>query len=306
MEIREIEEENFGRCVKLSNGILDVVVSVDFGPRILSFSFTGEENLFYTDPSHSYQISLEPLDGKPQTFMYYGGHRLWMSRERSVKTILADNEPVVYSILPESVRFLPPRPKSSDFQVGFELILGDDVSDIMVIHTAKNCAREARYCSLWPITMLAGDGIAVLPQNSDETTPFRPNRSVALWPGTDIRDERLFAGNRFLTICQKNGNEKTLKVGCNNVFGWEAFVGPKYTFMKRFVYSQKAVYPDFGCSSEVRLYKDFAELQSLSPVYRVEPGQSIRHVENLSLFRTHCSVDPQDEEGIAAYMNNLK
>lgn len=306
MEINEIEDENFGKCVKISNGIIDAVVSIDFGPRILFFGFTGEANVFYTDPSRRCKIPLDPVSGQPETFYYYGGHRLWFSRERSVKTILPDNEPVVYSILPDSVRFLPPRPKWSDFQVGFDIIMGEDASDIMVVHTAKNCSREVRTCSLWPITMLSGNGLLILPQNVEEDSPFLPNRTVVYWPGTDIRDSRIFYGNRYLTVARAAGSEKALKIGCNNALGWSAFVGEKYTFLKRYVHNPQAAYPDFGCSCELQIDEDYTEIQTLSPVYRVEPDQGIRHVENLSLFRTHCSVSPQDESGITQYIDNLK
>ncbi len=306
MEINEIEDENFGRCVKISNHIIDAVVSVDFGPRILFFGFSGEENVFYTDPDRLEKISQDSTGGQTRTFYYYGGHRLWFSRERSAKTILPDNEPVVYSILPDSVRFLPPKQKSSDFQTGFEIIMGEDAADIMVVHTARNCSREVRTCSLWPITMLAGDGLLILPQNIDGNSPFLPNRIVAFWPGTDTHDKRIFFGNHYLTVNQTAGNEKVLKIGCNDVFGWSAFVGKKYTFLKRYVHNTQAAYPDFGCSCELQLYKNFCEIQTLSPVYRVEPDQGIRYVENLSVFHTHTSVAPQDEDGITRYIDNLK
>lgn len=33
-------------CLKLGNGTVDLIISTEFGPRILFYGFTGEDNLF--------------------------------------------------------------------------------------------------------------------------------------------------------------------------------------------------------------------------------------------------------------------
>lgn len=308
MEIKEIDFENFGKCVKISNGIIDVVVTIDFGPRIIYFGFSENGNLFYNDTERQYKIATENpewKDGENSAFYYYGGHRLWLSPERSSKTIYPDNAPVVYSILPDGVSFLPPRPKGSGIQAGFEVIMGEDAADIMVVHTAKNCSKEPRPCGLWPVTMLKGGGLVILPQNTDSNNSYRPNRALVFWPGTDVRDRRIFYGNRFLTVRHDPDGERPMKIGSNNVLGWVAYLSHDFTFMKRYVHNPQAVYPDFGSSCEIAVRKDFVEIQSLSPMYRLEPGQEIKHVENLSVFHTKDGVDPKDEDGIARYIEEL-
>ena len=306
LEVKEINYQCFGKCVKISNGIIDAIVTINLGPRIVFFGLTGEENIFYEDSNRAYRITTEvQTTGNDTTFYYYGGHRLWLSTERSAKSGLPDNEPVVYSVLSDSVRFIPPKQDASAFQTGMEIVMGEGAADTMIVHTAKNCSKEVQTCGISAITMLSGDGLLILPQNTEDDITFRPNRSIVLWPGTDIRDERLHLGNRYLSVRQETGCSKLLKVGSNNILGWAAFVGRKYTFLKRYVHNPQAVYPDFGSSCEFSLHPDFAEIQSLSPVYRVEPGMGIKHVENLSIFRTHTCVDPEDEDGIERYINNL-
>ena len=39
LELKEIDFENYGKCVQLSNGVIDVVVTIDCGPRIVRFGF---------------------------------------------------------------------------------------------------------------------------------------------------------------------------------------------------------------------------------------------------------------------------
>lgn len=304
MEVRELDYNSFGRCILISNGILDLVVTIDFGPRIIFFGFTSGKNVFYEDEAKKYSITPEGKNAV-NPFYRYGGHRLWLSTERDARTILPDNDPVIYSVLSDSVRLFPPKPKNSDFQTGLEIIMGEGAADAMVIHTAKNTSREAKPCGLCPATMLAGNGMLILPQNTDDSMPFRPNRSLALWPGTDIRDERLLLGNRYLVLRQETGCVRPLKLGANNIYGWAAFVGEEYTFMKRYVHAPQAVYPDFGSSCVISLSPDFCEVQSVSPVYRVEPGMGIKHVENLSVFHNSGKPDPAQDGSIEAYIGSL-
>ena len=43
-----IEFKNYGKCIKLSNGIIEAVATLDLGPRIVFFGFIGEENIMNT------------------------------------------------------------------------------------------------------------------------------------------------------------------------------------------------------------------------------------------------------------------
>ena len=42
---------NIGRAMKLSNGVFDVIVTLDVGPRIMHFSLAGKKNMFNDDCS---------------------------------------------------------------------------------------------------------------------------------------------------------------------------------------------------------------------------------------------------------------
>lgn len=279
-----MEYENFGRCIKITNGILDCIVSIDRGPRIVHFGFTGEKNIFYTDLERKYKHLTDEnaaVSAKNSVYYLYGGHRLQISR--TPPTDLPDNLPVVYGVQAEGVTFTPPQPKQLAIQPSFEIIMGNEATDIMVVHTAKNCSRKSMIFSLWPATVLKGGGIAVIPQNS-KTQPERPNRTINLWPETDIKDARLFYGNRFLTVTHVPGNPTPLRIGTNNLPGLAAYAGNDFIFANRIVPDPQAAYPHGGSSCEIRLTEDFAELSSLSPMYEVKPGETIRHVENLSLY----------------------
>lgn len=40
-----IQFKNYGKCIKLSNGVIEAVATLDLGPRIVFFGFIGGENI---------------------------------------------------------------------------------------------------------------------------------------------------------------------------------------------------------------------------------------------------------------------
>jgi hypothetical protein len=302
MELTEMEYENFGRCVRISNGIIDCVVTIEMGPRILRFGFIGEKNIFYNDLKRKYKRPSGGTSDKNATYYLYGGHRLQICQ--SLQIDFSDNSPVVYSIPGESVTFMPPKLKKKEIQLAYEIIMGKEASDIMIVHTAKNCSKEAMVLGLFPATVLESGGITVIPQNQQPQTDL-PNRTLNFWPDTDICDSRIFFGNRFLTVHQEIGNEKPLRIGTNNNPGWIAYAGNGFTLIKRFVPNAQAAYPDSGSCSEISLSPDYAELSTLSPIYQVQPGETIKHVENLFIRRSGTPPVFSNESEIGEWADQL-
>mgnify|MGYP000896140310 CR=1 FL=1 len=291
MELKEITDENFGRCISITNGIIDCIVTIEEGPRIVRFGFVGEKNIFYIDSERKYKRTCgEPSASEKNSVYYlYGGHRLQICQTPQID--FPDNASVVYSVPAEAdgVIFTPPKQKQEDIQLSYEIIMGKDASDIMIVHTAKNCSKETMVFGLFPATVLESGGVAILPQNQ-KTQSGRPDRTLNLWPGTGLSDQRIFCGNHFLTIRQEPGNEKPLRLGTNNLPGWIIYTGSGYALVKRFVANAQAAYPDSGSCCEICMTSDFAELSTLSPMYQVESGETIKHVENLSIL--HCEEPP--------------
>lgn len=309
IEIKETEYENYGKCLRLSNGLIDVVVTIEFGPRIVRFGFINEANILYNDLDRRNFINSESMTeryGKDAVFYHYGGHRVWLSPEKMPETYYPDNEPVVYGILPEGVSFTPPRQKHNDVQLSFEVIMSEGTTDIMVVHSAKNCSKEKQTCALWALTMVKGGGVEVIPMSKDSGNALLPNRMLTLWPYTDIRDSRLSLGNRFITLRQDGGSPNALKIGVNNTPGWASYTCGDYTLVKRYVHNTQAAYPDYGCSYETYVCGDFVEMESLSPLYVIEPGEGIRHVENLSLLKEPFPARLADEDAIEKFSAHFK
>ena len=85
MDLKEIDFENYGKCVQLSNGVIDLVVTIDCGPRVVRFGFIGNENILYNDLDRKFKVQNEFMDdyySEGAACYFYGGHRLWLAPER--------------------------------------------------------------------------------------------------------------------------------------------------------------------------------------------------------------------------------
>ncbi len=309
IEIKEIEYENYGKCLQMSNRVIDIVVTIDCGPRIIRLGYMNEENVFYNDLERKYvsqDSKIIERYGKDTAFYCYGGHRVWLYPERMPETYYPDNDPVVYGIIPGGVTFTPAKQKHNEMQISMEILMSDGTTDIMVVHSAKNCSKDRQVCALSAITMMKGGGMEIVPQNRDNNNMLVPNRILTVWPYTDIQDDRISITNKYVKVRHDSSQEAPLKLGLNNILGCASYYNGDYTVVKRYVHNSFAQYPDCGCSYETYVCKDYVEMQTLSPLYTLEQGEGIRHVENLSLFKTGSQPLPEEDGAIDKYISCLK
>ncbi len=309
MEVKEVSCGAWGNCLRLSNGILEAVVTIDYGPRILSFRLLEGENVMFDDKARSICLSGEEMEaryGPGAVFYRRGGHFCTVAPERFPESYFPDNSPVVYGIRPEGVSFTPPQGARDQVKLSFEIIMSEGASDIMVVHSLKNTSRERQKAAIWASTALRSGGVEVIPQNVVNVPVTAPNRILALWPGSSLLDSRLYPGERYLTVRQDPAVQKDLIFGVNNVTGWAAYVLPDTTLVKRYVHEEQACYPNHDCSYRTHVNGAFAQLESFSPLYVLEPGEGIRHVENLSLFRTREGINPVDEDSVEHFLQVLR
>ena len=97
IEKKEIQYENYGRCLEIKNNKVRLVVTLDFGPRIIRYSFIDGENILFEDRERVFKElnpQMEEVYGKGKPWIIYGGHRLWKSPENMPETYYPDNNPV--------------------------------------------------------------------------------------------------------------------------------------------------------------------------------------------------------------------
>lgn len=280
----KITDDVYGNLIYLTNGIIELKASLDFGPRILHFGLVNAENVFYNDTAKSNINETAFSEFGGDIMKTYGGHRLWASPEIMPRCYYPDNHPVQMMPTPTGVVLEAPPEQFNNIQKVIELKLSEDTASVEVIHKIVNVGSWDIVFAPWAVTMMAPGGVEVIPQ-TDAPTGLLCNRLLGVWPYTHMGDERVFWGDHFITLRQDPSNERKFKIGTNNEQGWAAYFYKSNLFIKRYEHVVDGVYADFsGCSFETYTDERFLEIESLGQIGVVAPQRSVSHTERWSLY----------------------
>jgi hypothetical protein len=90
-------------------------------------------------------------------------------------------------------------------------------------------------------------------------------------------------GSNFILLDAKL--DSPFKIGFPNPRGWLAYWWNGMLFVKRAAYDAQADYFDFGSSSETYCDHRFIELETLTPIRTIPPGETASHIETWELYR---------------------
>lgn len=271
---------NLPNCYRLSNGAVELVFTTDVGPRILRYAFVGGENVLGECPEASVETELG--EWKP-----WGGHRLWAAPEASPRSYAPDNAAVEFEFDGgRAVRLKPPIEAATGIRKELAVSLEGEGSDVRLRHRITNRSLWEIEVAPWALTIMRGGGEAVIPQEPYGAHPehLLPARRLVLWRYTDLSDPRFNFGPRFLRLRSDPRHTGPQKIGVENKRGWAAYRVARLLFVKHFSYEEGASYPDDGCNNEVFTAGPFIELESLAPLKRLAPGESVEHEERWQLF----------------------
>ncbi len=277
-------------CYRLTNGALELIVTTDVGPRIIRMGFVGKPNMF-----KEYEDMLGKTGG--DEWRIYGGHRLWHSPEVMPRTYDPDNSPVQATPAGDNtLEVVQPTEAGTGIQKELEITLSAEGARARILHRLRNNSPWPVELAVWCLSVMDAGGMAVVP-HPVKATPDRllPNWSLTLWPYTDMGDERVDWGTKYIRLRQMPGRGP-FKIGLSNNEGWGAYLNKGQMFLKKFSYVEGATYPDFGASMELYTNADMLELETVGPLTTLEPGEELEHVELWYLF-DDVSV-PADEDEI--------
>ena len=281
--IKTVEHQGF-KCYELSNGEASVIASADFGPRIVSYSLAGGENILGWHPDAAVNTDLGIW--KP-----YGGHRLWMAPENMPLSYAPDNEPVQVEEHGEFSLTLSAQEDAGGIEKRITLTLTGSGTPLTLDHEITNHG-EPRELSAWALTIMAPGGEAVIPNEpfapySGET--LLPVRSMAVWSYTDFTDPRwTFTKDEIrIRVDESLGHQQ--KIGILNRQGWAGYRLGDQFFRKSFEYVEGASYPDMNSNTEIYTAGSFIEVESLSPINVLGTGESIIYIEKWELIRERVS-----------------
>ena len=298
LEVKEMIVPFYGQCIRISNGKIAAEIAVDKGPRIFSFGEENGENLF---------CSVQGDTSKKEEFHYYGGHRVSLALGEN-QIFYPDNDPVIYKVSPSGASFIPPC-RENGLQIAMEIQMDEVMADMMVIHSVTNTSKERICTAVWSATMLNTGGIEILPQNKESGDLAElPDQVLAFWPGSRMKDPRLSFGEQdmYIFVSAEKSEKKDLTFGINNTSGWAAYVRENHIFVKRYVHNAQGCYPNHNCSFRTTVSDEFLEMGSYSPLYWIEPGETIRHVENFSLFSSSKRLETIDDSHVKMFLDSMQ
>ena len=265
--------------IQTGNDTVSLWVAKSFGPRIIGFALEGGLSLFAELPDTRLEC--------PGAGYYYlrGGHRLWCAPEYPPRTYLPDDEAVQIEETGNGLVITQPVEAQTGLQKSISIRLQDQTAKVILDHTILNRANEALELAPWAVTMLKPGGVAILPQpvGLADNYGVLPNRSISLWPYTQVNSPHVMWGDRYIFI-RADLNENKLKIGFPNSVGWLGYFLNGTLFVKYARYDQKESYYDQQSSSECYSDAGVLELETFGPRTTLGPGESVTHREIWKIF----------------------
>lgn len=279
MQISECTFSGIPKCLKLSGDGIELIVTLSFGPRIISCKLDGGENFF--------RVFDHLTNADPAKWNIYGGHRLWIAPEIPEKTKVPDNREVKWYEKEGSVVLeTQEEPENRIFKrIGISI----DGGKVKLTHAIVNCDTWAKDLAVWALSVMAPGTTVVVPQEEylapgvGPGKSLLPVRSVSLWGYTDMSDPRYTWGKKSIQLRECANTEPT-KFGVLNKRDFAAAYNAAGCLVKRFSHIPGGNYIDMGCNWEFYTAPGMLEVETLSPLYRVEPGSSVSSSEVWELY----------------------
>ncbi|HEV3257362.1 MAG TPA: hypothetical protein VG013_10815 [Gemmataceae bacterium] len=286
--VEKVEYKGWKHNLRLSNGDVELIVTLDVGPRIISYRLPDGKNVFKVFSEGTGKSGEEGWQPR-------GGHRLWVGPEDLTRTYAADNGQVAWSKNQDGSRVtLTPGPETEfGIQKEIDIELAAKGSRVKVIHRIKNIGEKSTRLAPWALSMMAAGGVEIIPlpskkphpgppKNATSAKDFAPNQVMVLWPFFDFKDPRWTFGSKYITLRHDSKRGPT-KIGLAHQVGWVGYVNHGTLFIKRFGHEERKRYPDHGSNFETFSNEDMQEIETLGPLVNLAAGKSVEHTEDWEL-----------------------
>lgn len=290
MSLQHVPYGGWKNCIRLANKEIELIATTEVGPRIIRFGFIGGANEFVEYPEH---MGLTGSD----TYHSYGGHRLWIAPEEKPRTYYPDNQLVEFHESDDTLHLQAPVETTTQIQKGLSIWLDPASNNVQVVHRITNRGLWPVTLSAWALSVMSPGGRAIIPQEPYRPHPISllPVRPLVLWSYTQMNDPRWIWGGRYIQLRQDLSAKTPQKFGALNTPGWAAYANADRLFVKTFYSNPNEIYPDCGCNMEIFTNAKMLEVESLSPLATLEPGESITHEEHWYLYRG-MTIGKNDDE----------
>jgi hypothetical protein len=286
VRVEKVEYKGWKNNLRVSNGDVELILTLDVGPRIISYRLADGKNVFK---------EFEDQLGKSgeSEWVPRGGHRLWVGPEDLTRTYAPDNRPIKYREVDLGVIRLTQEPDEYGIFKEMDVQLFSSGNNVTVVHRIKNVGDKETELAPWVLTMMAPGGIEIIPlppkrphpgppKNAKSPKDYWPNQTMVIWPFTDFKDPRWNFGSKYITL-RHDAERGPTKIGLAHQLGWIGYLNQGTLFIKRIPYEEGKTYPDNGCNFETFSNQDMQEIESLGPMVKLAPGKTVEHVERWEL-----------------------
>lgn len=286
--------------LRLANKHAELIVTLDVGPRVISYRTADGANVFKTFEAQ--------LGGTGETeWQSRGGHRFWLAPEHAVLSYIPDNEAVEHRVIsPNEAEFVHSLGEELPIRKTLTVALDEDSTGVTVTHCAKNVGSRPLTVATWGLSVMQPRGIEIipLPPLGEHPRDLLPNRPMVLWPFTDMTDQRFRWGRQFVTLRQ--GNAGPTKAGLRHKEGWIAYHQGSSLFVKTIEFRETATYPDYGCNFETFTNEEMLEVEALGPLVELAPGASTSHTELWELVTGVPTPPHEDEDALGNWVSQWR
>jgi hypothetical protein len=300
VKIEKVPYRGWQNCFRMANNLVDLIVTADVGPRVIRFGFIDQANEF-----KEFENEVGKTGG--DEWRSYGGHRLWHAPEAMPRSYAPDNSPVELRVRDAGIHAIQPIETQTGIQKEIEITLEEGGAHVSVLHRLRNLGTWSVELAVWCLSVMDMEGTAIvpLPPRGPHPDNLLPTSTLAVWAYTDLTDPRLAWGKRFILLRQDPKNSTPQKIGASVPDGWVAYARAGHLFVKTFEYVAEAIYPDMGCSFESWTNHEMLELETLSPLVYLAPGDEVEYVEDWYLFDA-VKTPASDDEVIKTVLPVIK
>lgn len=286
--VEKVEYKGWKNNLKLSNGDAELILTLDVGPRVISYRLKDGRNVFKEYPDQLGKTGESEWRSR-------GGHRLWTSPEDTTRTYAPDNGPVAArEIEPGVVRLTPAPAAAFGIQKEIDVKLEPTGSRAILTHRLRNVGQTPTELAPWALSVMAPGGVEIIPlpphrphpgdaKNAAGPADFGPALAVVLWPYADMTDSRFRFGSKAITL-RHAADKSATKIGLIHRRDWVGYLNDGTLFVKRFQRFDGKPYPDFNVNYETFSDQGMVEMESLGPLVKLAPGEATEHVEHWELI----------------------
>lgn len=273
---------------RLTNGRIEAAVLTAIGPRIIELKAAGGKNLFHVRDA-------EAGGHGEAEWVFRGGWRLWIAPERRATTYVPDNVSATADIVGGTTLRVtgPPQPEAG-IQKVIEVSLDPVEPRLHLVSHIRNISKQPVTYSAWSLSVMRPGGRAFVPLDVGELEAFDATRMLRLWSYAEVGDPRYRFGDRLVQIDhskvrpappgQSGRRDDESKIGVDSSQGWAAYLLDDTLYLKRFPHDAAGHYPDGGSTIEIYSSAEFLEVEQLSPLTTLQPGEEIVFPEDWWVF----------------------